>query len=180
MDARDFELHPPARPVLLFPLFIGALLPLFITGVLLLAVPAEGRNSLVGAAVALLVMPLVGAGMAWTLLHLKVRLSDKGLRIRGLPFPRTLPLAGFDLEHAEIVDLHARSDLMPTMKLVGTRLPGYRAGRFRLRDRRHATVILTDLRKVLVLPTRKGTLVLLSVLRPDALLAAMRRDAARG
>ena len=180
MDARDFELHPPAKAVLLFPLFIGALLPLLIAGGLMLAVPDDGRSDLVRVAALLLFMPLIGAGMAWNLLHLKVRLSDKGLRIRSLPFPRTLRLAELDLAHAEIVDLNSRSELMPAIKLVGTRLPGYRAGTFRLRDKRHATVILTDLRKVLVLPKRNGKLVLLSLLRPEALVEAMRRSAARG
>jgi hypothetical protein len=180
MDARDFELHPIAKQVLLFPLFIGALLPLLIAGVMMFTVPAEGRNDLVRAVTLLLVMPLIGAGMAWNLMHLKVRLSDKGLRIRSLPFPRTLRMDELDLDRAEVVDLNARPELIPAIKLVGTRLPGYRAGRFRLRDKRHAMVILTDLRKVLVLPTRSGKLVLLSLLRPEALLEAMRRNVARG
>jgi hypothetical protein len=179
MDARDFELHPPAKAVLLFPLFIGALLPLLVAGGLMLAVPDDGRNDLLRVAIPLLLMPLIGAGMAWNLLHLKVRLSDKGLRIQSLPFPRTLRMADLDLAHAEIVDLNSRPELMPAIKLVGTRLPGYRAGTFRLRDKRHASVILTDLRKVLVLPQRDGKLVLLSLQRPSP-AEALRRSAARG
>jgi hypothetical protein len=180
MQARDFPLHPVAKPVLLFPLFFGALLPLAVALVLMLVAPAEDRGDLLPAAAALLLMPLIGAGMAWHLLHLEVRLSGAGLRIRGLPFPRTLPLSDFDLAQAEVVDLNARAELVPTVKLFGTRMPGYRAGRFLLRDKRHATVILTDWRKVLVLPTRSGKLVLLSLLRPEAMLEAMRKAAARG
>jgi hypothetical protein len=176
MSPQDYELTPPAKPVLLFPLFIGAILPLCVFTVLYLVVPAEGRRDMLSAMMMLLLMPLIGAGMAWNLLHLRVRLSDGGLRLRTLPFPRTLKLAELDLERAEIVDLKLRHELMPLIKIVGSRLPGYRAGRFRLRDKRYAQVLLTDLRKVLVLPKRNGGVVLLSMQRPEALLEAMRRQ----
>ena len=61
------------------------------------------------------------------------------------------------------------------MKVAGTRAPGYRAGRFRLRDGRWASVIITDPHRVLVLPLRDGGVVMLSLQRGEALLEAMRR-----
>jgi hypothetical protein len=177
MTPQDFELHSPPRMVLLFPLLIGLLLPLGV--VVALATGRREPADWLGAAPVLL-LPLVGGLLAWSLFRRKVRLSDAGLRIRRLPWPRTVPVAELDLEHAEIVDLQSRPELMPVFKIAGTRLPGFRAGRFRLRDKRHASVLLTRLRGVLVLPLRKGSLLLLSVERPEALLRALQqRDALR-
>jgi D-alanyl-D-alanine carboxypeptidase len=51
---------------------------------------------------------------------------------------------------------------------------------FRLRDKRRASVLLTDLQRVLVLPRRDGSVLMLSLQRPEALLQALRRaDALR-
>ncbi|MEO8160693.1 MAG: PH domain-containing protein [Arenimonas sp.] len=172
MTPQDYPLHPAAKPVLLFPLLIGVLVPLgVIAGLVVNGFP---QQQLPGVALSLLLMPVIGAGMAWNLLHLRVRLSDAGLRIRTLPCPRTIPIADMDLERAEIADLNSRSDLMPVFKIAGTRLPGYRAGLFRLGDKRRASVLLTELRRVLVLPRRDGRVLLLSVERPEALLQALR------
>lgn len=171
MTPTDYPLVAPNRFVLLLPLAVGVLAPLGI----LFAMLMPQRTPIPWYALSpALVMPLVAAGMAWNLTRLRVNLSDAGLRIRRLPWPRTLPMAAFDLEHAEIADLGQRKDLLPFMKIVGTRVPGYRSGRFRLRDKRKASVLITDLRRVLVLPLRDGSVVMLSVERPDALLQAMR------
>jgi len=104
-----------------------------------------------------------------------VRLDEAGLRLRTLPWRSTVKLADLDLERAEIVDLNSRTELMPRIKLMGSRLPGYRSGVFRLRDKRRASVLVTDTRRVLVLPKRDGTVILLSLQRPEALLDALRR-----
>jgi hypothetical protein len=177
MSPVDFELHPPNRFVALFlPALLGVVLPA--AAVLALALgPAQRTPMQWAGALPLLAMPVIGLFMAWNFQHRRVRLSDAGLRLRALPWPRTVPLAEFDLEHAEIADLDSRRELRPFIKLIGTRLPGYQAGRFRLRDKRTAFVLLTDLRRVLVLPRRNGGVVLLSVQRPEALLQAMRKHA---
>lgn len=73
-------------------------------------------------------------------------------------------------------------DIVPPGKLarvLPTNLPGYRSGLFWLRNKARAQVLLTDWRRVLVLPRRDGGMVLLSPQRPDALLAAL-REAASG
>jgi hypothetical protein len=45
---------------------------------------------------------------------------------------------------------------------------------FRLRDKRRASVLVTDTSRVLVLPKRDGSVILLSLQRPEALLEALR------
>jgi hypothetical protein len=174
MTPQVYEVHPPGKFVLLFPLLIGVLVPVGVLAGLFFG--GHPKQELLPAALSLLLMPIIGAGMAWNLLHLRVRLSDAGLRIRTLPFPRTIRVADLDLERAEIADLNARAELMPRFKIAGTRLPGYRAGLFRLADKRRASVLLTDLHRVLVLPKRDGRVLLLSVQRPEALLQALRNQ----
>lgn len=171
MSPRDFELQPPPTYVLALPLLIGLLMPL---GLVALALSANEPEAWLATTPVLLLVPLALL-MARSMFGRSVRLSDAGLRIRSLPWPRTIPLSDFDLERAAIVDLASRPELMPVLKLMGTRLPGLRDGRFRLRDKRQASVFLTELRRVLVLPLRDGKLVMLSLQRPDALLQAMTR-----
>jgi hypothetical protein len=173
MTPTDWPLVAPNRFVLLFPVLIGALLPLGVLAALVL-VPQRTPIPWMGLS-PLALMPLIAIALSWDLSHGRVRLSEAGLRVRTMPWPRTIPLSAIDLERAEVVDLEQRKELQPRLKIAGTRLPGYRAGRFRLRDKRMASVLLTDLRRVLVLPLRDGSVLLLSVERADALLQALRR-----
>ncbi len=172
MAPQDFEAVPPGKFVLLLPLALllaplGALVALFSSADTPPPWPAFAP---------ILLFPAVAALVVKELFRRRFRLSSAGLRVRNLPWPRTIAVARFDLERAEIVDLDKRPELMPVFKIAGTRLPGLRSGRFRLRDKRRASVFLTELRKVLVLPLRDGSLVMLSVQRPDALLRCLRES----
>jgi hypothetical protein len=60
---------------------------------------------------------------------------------------------------------------------MGTGLPGYRAGWFRLRNGEKALVSLTDTHHVVYVPTSRGFALLLSPAEPDRVLAAVRRVA---
>lgn len=86
-------------------------------------------------------------------------------------------LSDLDLDNAAIVDLSERTELRPFWRTFGTGAPGLRAGHYRLRNRDKAFVLVTDTRRVLVLPERSGRTLLLSVERPQALLDALRGDA---
>ena len=75
---------------------------------------------------------------------------------------------------------HADSQtLKPLLGLGSTGLPGFRGGHYLLRDRGRAFCLLTDLRHVLVLPTRDGRRLLLSPEQPQALLSRLRDLATR-
>lgn len=89
-------------------------------------------------------------------------------------------VADLDLAAARIVDLKAEPALRPGHKTFGTQMPGYHAGHFRLRNRGRGFVLVTDTRKVLVLPERGGRTLLLSLQRPQALLDALADVASRG
>ena len=173
MEPRRFELIPPGKQVLLVPLLAGGLVP---AGVLV-ALASSAKTPLPWPMLLAfaLVMPLIALLIAMSMYRRDVQLSDAGLRVRTMPWSRTIPLDALDLERAEIVDLASRPELMPRFKIAGTRLPGYRAGLFMLKDKRRASVLLTELQRVLVLPKRDGGLLLLSLRQPDALLQALRR-----
>ena len=172
MEPRRFELVPPGKHVLLVPLLAGVLVP---AGVII-AIAGSAQTPIPWPMLlAFCAMPLIAVPIAFSIFRRDVQLSDAGLRVRTMPWPRTIPLDALDLEHAEIADLQARPELMPRYKLAGTRLPGYRAGLFMLKDKRRASVVLTELQRVLVLPKRDGGLLLLSLRQPEALLQALRR-----
>lgn len=172
MEPKVFPITPPGKFTMLLPLLAVVACVLLLVAVLAIAkAPPDQWLHAWPVLVCLLVVPLV----SWRMGHRSVRLSDDGLRIRTLPWPRTIPVAGIDLERAAVVNLHEHRELQPTIKLAGSRVPGYRAGRFRLRDGRWASVIVTDPQRVLVLPLRSGSVVMLSVERGEALLQALRQ-----
>jgi hypothetical protein len=175
MEPKDYAITTPGKRTFLIPaIVVGACILVLVSVLAFTKAPADQWLHAWPAFACALVVPFVFLRAA----HRSVRLDDQGLRIRTLPWPRTLALASIDLEQAQLVDLEARQELWPSIKIAGSRMPGYRAGRFRLRDGRTASVIVTDLNHVLFLPLRDGKVVLLSVERGQALLDAMRRRAA--
>ena len=172
MSPQDFDFAPPGKFAQLFPLLLGLLLPL----VMLVAIGwnRPDRHDWLTAAPAVLILPVVAAGFAWSLYRRTVRVTDDSLRFGALPWRRTR-LAALDLDAARIVDLDRERELQPVIRIAGTTLPGYRSGWFRLRNRQRAYVVLSDWKRVLVLPKRDGGMILLSPRRPEALLAALKR-----
>lgn len=173
MSAQDFEMVPPGKFASLFPVFIGLVLPMMVFVPMLLA--TQGKPEIWTIAPFLLVFPVVSGVLAWSMHRRTLQLEEGKLLVRRFPWPRRIATAEMDLEQAAILNLDEHRELQPVFKIAGTRLPGYHSGLFRLRDRRRATVLLTDWQRVLVLPLRKGRVLLLSPQRPDALLAALRR-----
>jgi hypothetical protein len=57
---------------------------------------------------------------------------------------------------------------------MGTGLPGYRSGWFRLRNGEKALLYLTDTSRAVYVPTTAGYGVLLSPQNPDEFVAALR------
>ena len=172
MSTQEFEIPPPGKFAMMFPLIIGIVPTLGI----LTAIALSGREpkALLAALPALLILPLAAGGLAWSMHRQKIRLVDKVLSWGVMPWRRTT-VAALDLDAARIVNLDEVRELQPVFKFSGTSLPGYRSGKFRLRNRQRASLLLTEWRRVLVLPRRDGGPILLSAQKPDALLDALRR-----
>ena len=75
------------------------------------------------------------------------------------------------------VDFSTTPDLAPRWRTLGTGLPGYRAGWFRLRNGEKALVYLTDRNRAVYVPTTAGFSVLISPADPDGFVAALRSPA---
>jgi hypothetical protein len=95
------------------------------------------------------------------------------LRLRGDLYGRLIPRAQIRAGAARRVDFRVASELTPQRRTLGTGLPGYRAGWFRLRNGESALLYLTDPSRAVYVPTTAGYSVLLSPAEPDAFLAAL-------
>ena len=123
----------------------------------------------------LLLVVLVGAGLALLLRRRSVQIKGRTLVVKATLYTRRVPVAQLDLEQARVVDLREHTELKPLLKTNGYALPGFHAGHFRLRDRSSAFLLVSDRSRVLHLPVQGEAALLLSVERPAALLDALRR-----
>ena len=105
--------------------------------------------------------------------------SAAGLRLRGDLYGRMIPAGSLDLAGARAVDLSTDRSLAPTLRTMGTALPGYRAGWFRLRNGQKGLLYLTDETRVAYVPTTEGYGVLLSVPDPAGFVASLHREMGR-
>jgi len=99
--------------------------------------------------------------------------SSEGLQLRGDLYGRLIPLRELRIDQARRVSLDADSDLAPRRRTMGTGMPGYQAGWFRLRNGERALLYLTDRSRAVYVPTTEGYSVLLSPADPDGFLRAL-------
>lgn len=124
-----------------------------------------------------LVMLLGFVLLSWTVYgstHTTFHVSGGTLRIKGPIYGRSISAEKLRWSDARKVDLNQNSGLKLRFKLNGSGLPGFSSGWYRLIDGTKALVFVTDLSKVVAIPTTEGYTVLLSVADPDGFLAAAR------
>ena len=171
MNEQEFLMVAPGKAALLLPVILGILAPVILLGVVALAAPQPADWPKFAVAVSML--PVIAAVLAWTMHHRCVSLSPTGLRIRGAPWRRITAFADLDVGNARIVNLDEQKNLRPGFKIAGARLPGFRSGWFWLRDGRRAYVVLTDWRRTVELPRKDGRVYLFSLQRPEAFIDAL-------
>lgn len=123
-----------------------------------------------------LFLPVILAALALfakVLQRRRVMLDTGMLTIVAGALTRRIAIANIDLDAARIVDLREHIEWAPFIELFGTRLPGFSSGHFWLRNRSRAFVLLTTRDRVLVLPEKSGTRLLLSLQQPQSLLDAL-------
>lgn len=101
--------------------------------------------------------------------------SREGLRLRGDLYGRLIPASALRSDQARRVDLEATPELTPGLRTMGTGLPGYQSGWFRLRNGDRALLYLTDRSRAVYVPTTNGYGVLLSPSDPEAFLRALKQ-----
>jgi hypothetical protein len=125
----------------------------------------------------LVILLVVGALVAVTLhgaRNSRFELSHEGLRLRGDLYGRFIPREQLVVSGARRLDPRDTS-LHPSARTLGTGLPGYQAGWFRLGTGEKALLYLTDRSRAVYIPTLAGYSVLLSPDNPDAFLGALAR-----
>lgn len=131
--------------------------------------------------VALLVSLLLWWMWLRSIVRRRVAVVGYSVEVSGSFANERVALADIDLERARVVDLDERTELRPLIKFSGTAAPGFRSGRFLLRNFRRAIVCMAGGKRVLWLPTRTKFDLLLELRQPQVALEALRlRQRERG
>jgi hypothetical protein len=143
-------------------------------------IPAASKSLWFFAIVSLV---LVGALMlmiwlAWSMRHAQFTVSEDGLRLQGDLYGRLIPLNSLKLDEAVVTNLKTDKDHQPKWRTMGTGLPGYSAGWFKLRNGEKALLFVTDNTRVARIPTTEGYSVMLSVSEPAVLIDALKQQQA--
>ena len=104
--------------------------------------------------------------------------TEAGLSLRGDIYRRTVPYAALDPDGMRLVDWRSERDLEPVARTMGTGVPGYRSGWFRLRNGQKALLFVSTGHPVVHLPTHDGYALQLTPGDPRAFMAAVTRHAA--
>ena len=125
-------------------------------------------------ALILVVVVSVLALSVWGSRGARFELSASGLHLRGDLYGRLIPAASLRTGAARRVDLDVNPEFRPRWRTLGTGLPGYQSGWFRLANGERALLYLTDRRKAVHVPTASGYSLLISPDDPDAFVTALR------
>ena len=97
-----------------------------------------------------------------------------GLALSGDLYGRFIPKDRLRLADARRVDFDREPTLRPRSRRMGTALPGYQAGWFRLANGEKALLYLTDRARAIYIPTTAGYSLVLSPADPDGFLRTLR------
>lgn len=124
-----------------------------------------------------LVLAIIFAALVYTAYssrHTRFEIDGDQLRLAGDFWSRSISIQSLRLDDAAIVDLGVSPDYAPRRRTLGTALPGYASGWFRLRNGEKALAYLTNRESVVYIPTSLGYSLLLSADRPKEFLVALR------
>ncbi len=116
--------------------------------------------------------------VAWSMQHARFMVSGEGLQLQGDLYGRLIPLQSLKLDEAVVTNLNTDTAHQPTRRTMGSGLPGYAAGWFKLRNGTKALLYVTDRTRVARIPTTEGFEVMLSVNDPAALIASLKQQGA--
>lgn len=171
---RDFSVIPPPSYAIAFLVLTGGVLP-FLTIAGMLWFRRMDMDGLVRFLPVVVFLVLVLGILLFAMKRRSVVLAGGVLDVRAAMYRERTQVADIDLARARVVDVTERTELRPLIKINGMSLPGFHAGRYRLRGKLvKAFCLVTDRHRVLWLPLYNGKdQLLLSVERPQALLDAL-------
>lgn len=139
-------------------------------GALLAGMAHDPRAAPVLAPVLVLVLALV-ALLVWPC---RLRLDRDGLHLRHGLFRHRVPAADLDPDAWRRIDLDRERGSRPLLRTMGTGLPRFRGGWYRLRDRRRAFVLVNRWAPAWIYEPATGPVVLVTPARGQALVEAIR------
>jgi len=107
----------------------------------------------------------------------RVEIRSDRIKIVGDLWGREIPLGLLNVSAARVMNLNGSSEYLPKRRTLGTGLPGYSSGWFRLHNGEKALVYLTQRRNVVYLPTSDGYSLLLSVEDSKGFIEKLQRPA---
>lgn len=123
---------------------------------------------LVGVSAALLVA-------AYSSGHTRLRIDEAGLTIEGDPFfGRSIAWSELDHDRASAVQITGSAAQRPQRRTLGTGMPGYGAGWFRLASGEKALVFMTGAERAVYVPTHAGWSLLATVDHPESVAERIR------
>ncbi|MGB5602535.1 MAG: PH domain-containing protein [Gammaproteobacteria bacterium] len=126
-------------------------------------------------AVLLILILLALAYTAYSSRHSRVEVESDRIRLVGDFWGREIPFTLLDVSAARILDLNGHSQYMPKRRTLGTGLPGYAAGWFRLHNGEKALLYLTSRDNVVYVPSTEGYSLLLSIEDAEKFIATLAR-----
>ena len=142
------------------------------------AIVPAGRGPLYIIIPVLFVMLAVGGilVMAWHASQTaSFTVSPEGLRLRGDLYGRMIPARQLRIAEARVVPIDRTSEYRPRSRRMGTGMPGYGAGWFRLANGEKSLVYITRGDRAAYVPTTEGYSVLLTVHEPERFVASLKR-----
>lgn len=121
----------------------------------------------IGGVLVLLLWSALGAQRA------RFVVTPTALELKGDVYGRSIPRSAILPEGVRRVDLTTERGLAPAWRTMGTGLPGYKAGWYRLHDGSKALLYLTDRSRAVLIPTTLGYDVMLSPRDPDGFIRAL-------
>jgi Bacterial PH domain len=140
--------------------------------------PATGRALwlflLLPGFVLIVVIGLLGVTLAGAR-SARFEVSPDGLRLRGDFYGRLIPINQLQVSGAGArrIDFAESPGLSPQRRTMGTGLPGYQSGWFRLKNGESALLYLTDRSRAVYVPTTNGYSVVVSPADPERFVTAL-------
>ncbi len=119
-------------------------------------------------------LAVLAAALTWAYTRRSIVLHQDTLEVQSTFYRKRVPVSAMRLDEARIVDFAEHGRYKPTIKTNGYGMPGFQSGHYRMADRSKAFCLITDSSRVLHLPLRDGSAVLVSPERPRALLDALK------
>jgi hypothetical protein len=113
--------------------------------------------------------------LAWSTKNVSFELDAQALHLKGDLWSRSIPRSSLLSEDARLVDYHREPGLRPGRRTMGTGLPGYLSGWFKLRGGEKSLVYLSGHARPVYIPTTEGYSLMLTPENPERFLAALQR-----